>query len=247
DRGIRLHDPKDSGISLEQTEEGSSDLEFELTPSAGNTPKPTKKGKQPKEDDSDSEFELTLDDSGLKPLDSDARGPADSDKDIFETDFEVPALEDDSGSEAVALDESDTDLESSDFELAIGDEDMVAEDESGSQVVALDDEAADEAAATVARGRRDRAKVVEEEEEEYVEEEEEERPLRGAAVAAEQPWGIMVPAFAGLTFVVIFLAGLMSLELVHSMWGYRQSSKVGSVIVDPLTRGVMPDNYLPKE
>src|SRR5262249_3320075 len=127
DSGIRLHDPKDSGISLEQTAEDSKDFEFEL--SAGTTPKPAKKkpAKEEKEDDSDSEFELTLEDSGLKPLDSDARSPEESDKDIFETDFEVPALEDDSGSEAVALDESGTDLEGSDFELAVGDGNMGAE------------------------------------------------------------------------------------------------------------------------
>ncbi len=253
DSGIRLHDPKDSGISLEDTGEGSSELDFELSPATGNTPKPAKKGApKAKEDDSDSEFELTLDDSGLKPIDSDSRGPSDSDKDIFETDFEVPALDDDSGSEAVALDESDTDLESSDFELAIGDDDMAVEDESGSQVVALDDEEADEAAATVARARRGgRAKkLVADEDEEAFEEidEDEGRPVRGApAVAAEQSWGLMVPIVAGFTFLFIFIGGLMSYELVHSMWGYRQSNKVGAVVVDPLTQALMPDGYLPKD
>lgn len=250
DSGIRLHDPKDSGISLERTEEASSDLEFELKPEV--TPKPAAKRAKPvppPQEDADSEFELTLEDSGgLKPIDSDARGPADSDKDIFATDFEVPALEDDSGSEAVALEGSDTDLESSEFELAIGDEDMVAEDESGSQVVALDDEEADEAAATVARTRGGkRAQLVDEEDDDYLEGDDDDRPVRAAAADVQQSWGVMVPIFAGLTFLVVFVAGLMSFELVHGMWGYRQSSKVGSVIVDPLTRGVMPDNYLPKE
>lgn len=253
DSGIRLHDPKDSGISLEQTAEGSSDLEFELTPEKGSTPKPGKKAKAkpPKEEDSDSEFELTLDDSGLKPLDSDARGPADSDKDIFETDFEVPALEDDSGSEAVALEGSDTDLESSDFELAIGDDDMVAEDESGSQVVALDDEA-DEGAATIARKRRGgRARGLagaEEGEEEFAEMEDEDRPLRTTVpAAAEQSWGMMVPIVAFLTLLVIFLGGLMSYELVHGMWGYKQTQKVGALVVDPLSEAILGKDALPKD
>src|SRR5205807_3226930 len=77
---------------------------------------------------------------------------AEGEKDIFETDFEVPALDEESGSQAVALGERDTDLESSDFDLALGDEDIAADEESGSQVVALEDEGeVDDAAATVSR------------------------------------------------------------------------------------------------
>jgi hypothetical protein len=51
--------------------------------------------------------------------------PGGADKDIFETDFEVPALEEEPGSEAMALDDADTSLDSSDFELALegGEED----------------------------------------------------------------------------------------------------------------------------
>ncbi|MCE9530237.1 MAG: hypothetical protein K8T89_03745, partial [Planctomycetes bacterium] len=63
--------------------------------------------------------------------------------DIFETDFEIPALDDDSASEAIAIDEADTDLESSsDFDLAIDESssDLEVDEESGSQVVVLDDE-----------------------------------------------------------------------------------------------------------
>src|SRR5205807_8721824 len=80
---------------------------------------------------------------------------AEGEKDIFETDFEVPALDEESGSQAVALGERDTDLESSDFDLALGDEDIAADEESGSQVVALEDgEETDDAAATVSRRGR---------------------------------------------------------------------------------------------
>src|SRR5262249_38158209 len=96
------------------------------------------------------EFELTLDDSGPLPP---RGGPASSQvrggarEDIFETDFEVPALEEESGSEAVALDDADTNLDSSDFDLALDEKDAAAKDESGSQVVALDEETDGEAAA----------------------------------------------------------------------------------------------------
>jgi serine/threonine protein phosphatase PrpC len=40
-------------------------------------------------------------------------------KDIFETDFEVPAIDEDSASQAVTMEGSNTDLESSDFDLGV--------------------------------------------------------------------------------------------------------------------------------
>src|SRR5262249_18300452 len=79
--------------------------------------------------------------------------------DIFETDFDVPALEEESGSEAVALDDADTNLDSSDFDLALEEGDVAAQDESGSQVVALGGEEGGEAGATTpAPGRKARKK-----------------------------------------------------------------------------------------
>src|SRR5262249_28219536 len=126
--GISLGNPVDSGISLEEKSE-----EFELSLDLPTTPKPA----APAPEDSDSEFELSLDvddSSGQQvalPSDSDSEfeltlddagglaeeeAPAKSkDRDIFETDFEVPALEDDSGSEVAAL---DTDLDSAHFDVA---------------------------------------------------------------------------------------------------------------------------------
>src|SRR5260370_622542 len=101
--------------------------------------------------DSDKEFTLTLDESrDLLPVEEGAAAKSgEGEADIFETDFEVPALDEDSGSQAVALDDSDTDVESSDFDLALGEEDIASEEESGRQVVALEEEEADAGAFTV--------------------------------------------------------------------------------------------------
>jgi excisionase family DNA binding protein len=242
DSGINLQRPADSGISLEQGGD-SDEIEFELSLDAEASPKPSKKAPPAEDVSSSSEFELTLEDSArLAPLEEEA-GPAASsgeEKDIFETDFEVPALEDESGSQAVALDESDTDLESSDFDLALGEEDAAADEESGSQVVALDEEGeVDEAAATVARPSRQRGRGAVAEEEEAadfvsVEEEEEVVPSRRMAAVAAAPadWGVFTPVVLLISTLVMFLLGLMSFELLHGMWGYRQPNSVAS----PITR-----------
>jgi excisionase family DNA binding protein len=247
DSGINLQAPADSGISLEQKkDEGSDEIEFELSLDAEtSTPKPAHPAAPI--GDSSSEFELTLEDSArLAPLEEEAapksKESKEPEKDIFETDFEVPALEDESGSQAVALDESDTDLESSDFDLALGEEDMVTEEESGSQVVALEDEEeVDEAAATVARpGRGGRAAVVEEKEAE-----EEVLPGRrmGAVAAVPADWGVFTPVVLMVSCLVLFIVGLMSFELLHNLWSYHQPYKASSLVV----RGVAGMFYDTKE
>lgn len=259
DSGINLEQPADSGISLEQ--EGSSDeIEFELSlDPAESTPQPARAAAQ--NVDSDSEFELTLDDSGgLAPLEEEG-GTASAtgeEQDIFETDFEVPALEEESGSEAVVLDGSDTDMGSSDFDLAIGDEDIQTEEDSGSQVVVLEDEeGVDDSAATVARqappGGDDETEegeveaVDEELPEEMEAEEEPATPVRrGPAVVAAQPaWGFL-PALVMLPCVIVmFLVGIMGFELLHGMWGYRQPYKVSGPVVRGISEMFVSD--LPKD
>jgi excisionase family DNA binding protein len=243
DSGISLQKPADSGISLEQASGSSEEIEFELSLDAESTPKPARAAPNV---DSSSEFELTLEDSaGLAPMEEESSPVESKEKDIFETDFEVPALED-SGSEAVALDESDTDLESSDFDLALGEEDVASEEESGSQVVALEDEGeVDEGAATVARPSRSKTGAVAEEEaeglvggEEVVEEEEEAVPGRRVAVVAAAPadWGVIWPSVLLVCTILMFVVGLMSFELLHGMWGYRQPHKASGVVVNTITR-----------
>ncbi|HXG10252.1 MAG TPA: helix-turn-helix domain-containing protein [Gemmataceae bacterium] len=197
--------------------ESDSDSEFELTLDASESAAPAEAPS-----DSDSEFELTLDAGGLAPLES---GEQESgERDIFETDFEVPALDEESGSEAVALEESDTELESAD-DMALSEEDAAGDEASGSQVVALEEEEEE-------RPRRRRAL------------EEEEAEERAAVAAAPADWGLMPALVLFPSVLVMFLAALMAFELVHNMWGYHQPSAVGS----PIVRGMasMFTDDLPK-
>jgi hypothetical protein len=281
--GINLRDPADSGVSLEKGKKGDSsgrnlskksesgrtrkpapkpedsdsDVDFELSLEAEPEPAAPPKsgrssGRKPVTSDSDSEFELTLDDSGegssLEAAAEESRG------DIFETDFEIPPMADESGSEAVALD-SDTDLEADpDSQVALEEGDVVAEEETGSQVVVLEDEpdAATSSARRKASARRraaaeegdvDLADVEEESASGALrgvksrrgeEDEDEAAEPSGAVRAAPSPWGpvpaiILIPS---LLFVI--LGGLMSYELLHTMTGYQQPRKPTA----PLVRGV---------
>jgi excisionase family DNA binding protein len=180
--------------------------------------------------DSDSEFELTLDESGGLS-------------------FEGEAPSEESGSEAVALDEEGTDLETSEFDLSLEGE------ESGSQVVPLEDEEEfDEGAATVQR--KAAGAVVEEEEalgEELDEdleapEEEEEVEVAAAPAAAAPPadWGIAIPLVSLLTTVFLFLVSLMSFELIQGMWGYHTGNKVSNLIIRPIAKMVSGEEKLPE-
>ncbi|MFO0841220.1 MAG: helix-turn-helix domain-containing protein [Gemmataceae bacterium] len=250
-------------LSLEDespTADSSSEFELSLEDSSGES-SPTRKLKA--ESPSDSEFELTLDDEGGLGVDEEAG-------DIFEeTNFDVPALEDESGSEAVAIDESDTDLEGSDFEISL-DEDSSADSDSDSQVVALEDEEADEGAATVARPRKTASKskaglkddaadleldldddapkarkakaaaVEEEEDEEF----DDEGAAPAGAVAAEQDWGALPAVMLFPTVLVMFLVAIMGFELLRGMFGYHRATAVGKPVIDLIARNV--DDSLPK-
>lgn len=227
--GINLAKPSDSGVSLEKKgsklppSSADSDVDFELSldagaPRSGGVRKP---GPPAMGDDSSSEFELTLDDnSGVaENLAQSLQAQADAAQgDIFETDFELPAVGDDSGSEVVAVD--DTDLEGAGYEV-----DVAAEDESGSQVMLVD---SDEAAAVL-----DEAEA----------EEEAGAALAGvsrladdddrvvAVAAPPAPWPGWVVAPLALTLLFAFLGGLMSFESIRGMWGYHQPGKPANALV----------------
>jgi hypothetical protein len=256
--GINLNRPADSGLSLEKRKPKSEDeeVDFELSldaPGSGKSSSKFGSGKLGKgtQADSDSEFELTLE----EPSDLAAEAAGDKKGDIFEaTDFEIPALEDDSASEVVSLEESDTDLEaSSDFDLALDEADASAEDESASEVVALDDagrrkakarrKAVDDdddgavdlgddleegpSASKALRGvRRD------EDDEDYeVSEAVEDEETRTVVAAGPANWGALPAVLMIPTVLLMFFGGLMAYELLHSAWGYQQGSQPTTPLV----------------
>jgi excisionase family DNA binding protein len=234
--------------AAEEAEDSSSEFELSLDPNAtseSSSESEVEGDSSPV--DSDSEFELSLDASGELEAESES-GLTEGEKDIFETDFEVPALDEESGSEAVALDEeSDTDLEGSDFELDLSDEDLATDEESGSQVVALEED--EEAAEEEPRSRKPRKKaaaVAEPDEPlidlEQMEEEEaepEEETAVGAAAPAPAPpaqWGVLPAIFLVPSFVVLFFVVIMSFEMLSTMWGYHTGGVGARMIIDPLAR-----------
>jgi hypothetical protein len=233
--GIVMSQPSDSGVSLEKGKEvkddSSDSLDFELSAESPTEAKSaTKKNLAA---DSDSEFELSLeDDSGVtsrlaQKLESEAAEAGDK-GDIFETDFDVPKLgdsdsavvtaDDESGSEVVAIDGADTDLENSDFDLALDEADVVAEDdESASQVMLVDE---DEAPARSPVEESDEAVLVEEEEE--------------LVTPAGPParWTGFPVAMIALSFLVIFFGTFMGFESARAMWGARSPTKAAAPITD---------------
>jgi hypothetical protein len=275
--GINLRDPADSGISLEKGKGKSEDkakapaadgeasdpeVDFELTldSSAGSALKlgglKPGSGKPITDQDSDSEFELTLDDSSDSGLEAAANESADAEKrDIFETDFEIPPM-DESGSEAVAL-EPDTDLEKSDSDVEeVSDSDVVAEDTSSSEAVVLEDE--DElkpkARKRKAKGASDEDDVdladVDLADEEdasaskalkglkspRTDEDEEEEEVVPAAAGAYRPvpWGPIPALFLFPALAISLIGGLMAFELLQTMWGYQQPRKPAAPLVRAL-------------
>jgi hypothetical protein len=210
---------------------------------------------------------LTLDDEGGLAVEDEAQ-------DIFEeTNFDVPALDDESGSESVALDDENTDVESSsDFEISL-DSDMDSDDssDSGSQVVALEDEEeVDEGAATVAKPRKPGKAVAVEDEEEVDDfdlgetgeapapkkkkkpaadedlevEAEEDEELVAAGPAVAADWGALPAVLLFPTVAVLFVVGIMGFEVMRGMWGYHRPSTVGKPVIDTIARQF--DESLPK-
>jgi excisionase family DNA binding protein len=210
-------DSSDSEFELNLDVEGSDDLVLESASS-----------------ESESEFELTLDDAGGLQVEDESGS---SEAEVFETDFDVPGLSEDSGSDALALEESDADIESSDFDLALDEEPV---EESGSDAVALEE------------SEEDFDEMAPEEEPAYEEEaapeEEEEMVPAGAAAAAAPPapWGVIPAIFLLPSVIILFLVGIMSFELVQGMWGYHKPSKVSNLIIDPIAR-MLVDDKLPKD
>ena len=192
---------------------------------------------------------MTLDDSGnLAAADDEAAKPqvksrkkkgdeSGEEQDIFDTDFEVPAL-DESDDAGVA----DSELESSDFDLALDDSDLAAEDESGSQVVALDDEDAetvadDDAAVAddvdVDEESSDFADLDEDVEVEDADGEDVEVETESSRVRVKREmvvqeklvppaqWGILPVIFMLPCVIIMVLTGILGYEMVQSSNGLK--------------------------
>jgi hypothetical protein len=247
--GISLGNPIDAGISLE--DKGSDDsLEFDLSLEPEATPRPAQmkevEGDEGSSEfelslelgdgpagggaDSDSEFELTLDDSDAGNLQSDdapqiKAGGEEETQDIFESDFDIPALQAEGDSAAPAT--VDSEIESSDFDLALDDSELAADEESGSQVVALDEEEVE----PVADG--DELEVTDVEEGEFGGLEGEEGEVEAAAdtrpprvvvqdkILRPAPWGVLPMIVMFPCVVVMLLVGLVGFEVVQSSVGHR--------------------------
>ncbi|MGL4420715.1 MAG: hypothetical protein ACRCZF_08640, partial [Gemmataceae bacterium] len=261
--GINLGKPADSGVSLEKTDEDSDDFELSLDtddsdPGYSPVSGPKSARIPAMTGDTDSEFELTLDDnSGITDQIADDLEADGNQRDIFETDFELPAVSDDvdSGSEVVALDSADTDLENSDFDLALDEADMPEDDDSASQVVMVDDDepatepvrgrglaAAGAAAAAVggmaaSRGRK-AASVVDDDEDDAAsalsgvrDDDDEDDVVPAGAPVAPAKWGALPAAVLIPTLLLTFLGSIMSMEMLRGMWGYSQGASTGGSVV----------------
>lgn len=242
--GVNLKNPADSGISLEKSD---SDSEFELNLDSSSSakisgPKSDKKKKKTQVD-SESEFELTLDDSSSEIApELEASG---GEKDIFETDFDIPALDDESASEAVVLEETDTDLESSDFDLALDDSGVV--DDSASEVVELE-EARPRRKGRAAAADDDDGPSASEELVDVDEVEEEEVRTVPASPAAKAKWGPLPTLVLAPCLLVMFFVTIVSFEMLRSMWGYRSpANKPSSTVTRGLAGMFVNENELPKE
>ncbi len=204
------------------------DSEFELTLDADDS------GPQsavPSPADSDSEFELTLDDSGGVSLEEDS--PAKSgEKDIFETDFEVPALEDDSGSQvapsipiwtvptSILLWMIRLSRAKVASEVVALDEDAVQVDTEGQEFGELEAAQAEDEVAEVADDVDDAKTVVREK------------------LVQPAPWGALPVAFMLPCVIVMVLVGLLGFELVQSAGGYKAPGYLTKAIADMIGKPI---------
>jgi hypothetical protein len=229
--GISLHDPSDKGIALDESDETINfDLSVEESPAA--TPNPSarspkaKPSPKAKAADSSSEFELTLEDEG-------AAAPV---KKKGRTDMVVPGLEESD----IGLKTEDSDLGSSDFELALEGEEVGSESESGSEVIVLDDAGEGDATAVAPPGDLEGEEITEivdeappsdleagDEVEVAAEDEGVTVPAGVAAPPAEWGWWSLVHV---PTALVLIFVGFLMFEMLRSIWSYGQPSTLGGVV-----------------
>lgn len=211
-----------SSIEL-QSESGGDSSEFELSVEESGSDLLSLDGSMSGEgvgtqvvDDSssDSEFELNLDEEvGVV---SDVEAASDGGLD---SSFELEPSDSDSGSQVVEVEDgNDADPMGATAEF---NELEVVEDGSSSQVVAIDDvEEVEEVVEEI-------SEVTEEVEEEV----EEGRPL---VYAGDAPWGALPTIFLIPGVLILFVVGLMSLELMRGMYGFNKGTGFTSIIIKPI-------------
>lgn len=164
---------------------------------------------------SDSEFELNLDEEVGN--NSDVTGGSDGGLD---SSFELEPSDSDSGSQVVEVDDgNDVDPLGATAEF---NELEVVEDGSSSQVVAIDEveEVVEE--------------VIEEVAEEVDEEVTAETENKTLVYAVDAPWGPLPTIFLIPGVLILFVVGLMSLELMRGMYGFNKGTGFTSIIIKPL-------------
>jgi hypothetical protein len=248
--------------------ESSSEFELTLDEDSSSSVVESESDLEIQAPESDSEFELTLDEGGgLTPLEETAAlAEEEGEEAVEETDFDVPALEEDS--EEMALEESSSDFDLSVDESSVAEEDesgsqaVVLEDEEEAEseidtdldAMEAEAESDEDVAPAKPRGRRAAAGEdgleldldLDTEAEGEVDAEEEEATVAvGAAAAPPAEWGILPTLLMAPCVVVLFLVGLMGYEMIQSMWGYHKGTKVSRLIIDPMAR--MFDENLPKD
>ena len=256
--GINLGKPSDSGVSLERkgkkkkpVEDDSDSLDFDLTLDSSGGPK-SRPIPSTKMEEASSEFELTLEDSDGSASMSALAAQEQGNRDIFETDFELPSDADDSGSEVLSVDASDTDLENSDFDLAISDADAPSEEDSASEVVMMDDDELldsdegdsvltadieDEDKPTPSTLRRRGSKSGDDDEDDMASamgkrsRAADDAPMRSLP-AAPPKWGILPLLMLVPTFIIAFLGLLLTLEIVRGMAGYQAPNSTSSPLAN---------------
>lgn len=211
-----------SSIEL-QSESGDDSSEFELSVDESGSDLLSLDGSMSGEgvgtqvvDDSssDSAFDLNLDEEiGVV---SDVEGGSDGGLD---SSFELEPSDSDSGSQVVEVDDgNDADPMGATAEF---NELEVVEDGSSSQVVAIDDvEEVEE--------------VVEEVSEVTEEVEEEVEEGRTLVYASDAPWGALPTIFLIPGVLILFVVGLMSLELMRGMYGFNKGTGFTSIIIKPI-------------
>jgi hypothetical protein len=157
--------------------------------------------------------------------------PDEEKKDIFETDFELPSMEE-SGSEVVAMDDDVAVVDS--FEVDA--QDLPVEEDSASQVMLVDDDAVVLEDDDVQQVRSARGGADDEDGPSWKgvhQDDEHGGVVTRVETVVQTPakWGMLPALVLFPCLIFLFIGSLMSYEAVRSMWGYHQPAKPGSLIV----------------